>query len=93
MVEHLKCALNDLAAQNIRLFHKGSQKKSHSICPAWACIIKLFMDLFNPVVQSASAFAIVNHFLLALTNTLALYVPELATTVMSFIIHTPELQL
>jgi hypothetical protein len=26
MVEHLKCALNDLA-QNIRLFHKGSQKK------------------------------------------------------------------
>ncbi len=39
------------------------------------------------MVQQASAFAIVTHFLLALTNALAFYVTEVITTVMIFMIQ------
>ncbi len=53
-----------------------------------ACIIKHLTDVFNHVVQQASAFAIVSHFLLALTNTRALYVTELITSVTSFMLQT-----
>jgi len=54
-----------------------------------ARIIKLFTVGINYVVQCASAFAIVSHFLLALTNTLAFYVTELITAVISFMIQAP----
>ncbi len=50
---------------------------------------KTFYDHNYYVLQYASAFAIVSHFLLVLTNTLALYVTELITAVVSFIIQAP----
>ncbi len=53
---------------------------------AGACIIKLFMAIINPVVQKVSAFSIVSHFFLALTNALAFYVTELIMAVISFMI-------
>ncbi len=56
---------------------------------SWACIIKHFKAVINSVVQKTSTFAIVNHFLLALTNTLAFYITELITAVMSFMIKAP----
>ncbi len=54
-----------------------------------AYITKLFTTVINSVVQKASAFAIISHFLLALTNTLAFYVTELITAVIGFIIQAP----
>jgi hypothetical protein len=63
----------------------GSSKLLVPTCPG-ACIIKLFMAVINSVVQD-SAFAIVSHFLLALTNILAFYVKELITTIISFMIQ------
>jgi hypothetical protein len=39
------------------------------------------------LIQYASAFAIVSHFLMALTNALAFYVTELITAVISFMIQ------
>jgi hypothetical protein len=54
-----------------------------------ACIIKLFTVIINSVVQYTSAFPIVSHFLLALTSTLAFYVTELITAVISFMIQAP----
>ncbi len=54
-----------------------------------ACIIKLFTAVITSVVQLASVFAIGNHFLLVLTNTLAFYVTELITAVISFMIQAP----
>ncbi len=51
---------------------------------------KTFMAVINSVVQKASAFAIVSHFLLASTCTLAFYVTELITAVISFMIQGPE---
>jgi hypothetical protein len=52
--------------------------------PLGACIIKLFTSVIDSVVQYASAVAIVSHFLVALRNTLAFYVLELTTAVISF---------
>ncbi len=52
-----------------------------------ACIIKLFTSVINPVGQEASAYAIVSHFLLSLTNTLAFYVTKLIKAVLSFMIQ------
>ncbi len=54
-----------------------------------ACIIKLFTAVINFVVQYASAFAIVSHFLMALTNALAFYVTELIKAEISFMIQAP----
>ncbi len=45
--------------------------------------------LRNFVVQQASAFAVVSHSLLVLTNTLAFYVTELIKAVISFMIQAP----
>ncbi len=57
--------------------------------PPGACIIKPFTAIINFVVQYASAFAIVSHFLLALTNSVAFYVTKLITAVISFMIQAP----
>ncbi len=55
-----------------------------------ACIIKLFTAVIKFfLAQYASAFAILSHFLLALTNTLALYATELITAVICFMIQAP----
>ncbi len=54
-----------------------------------ACIIKHFTVVINFVVAQASAFAVVSHSLLALTNTLAFYITELITAVISFMIQAP----
>ncbi len=54
-----------------------------------ACIIKLFTDIIHPVGPLASLFAIVSHFLMAFTNTLAFYVMELITAVIGFKIQAP----
>jgi hypothetical protein len=48
----------------LRKFVNDFRKKWKTLGP-WACIIKLFTDVINGVVQKASAFAIVSHFLLA----------------------------
>jgi hypothetical protein len=64
-------------------------KKSFIILGPGACIIKLFTAVINSVVQYASAFAIVSHILLALTNALAFYVTELIMVVISFMIQAP----
>jgi hypothetical protein len=45
------------------------------------------MAVINSVVQKASAFAIVSHFLLALTN--PFYVTEFIMAVISFMIQAP----
>ena len=47
----------------------------------WACIIKPFTAIINTVAYQVSAFVIVGHFLLALTNTLAFYATQLITAV------------
>jgi hypothetical protein len=52
-------------------------------------MIKLFTSILNPVVQKACACTIISHFLLALTNTLAVYVTELITAVISFMKQAP----
>jgi hypothetical protein len=52
-----------------------------------ACIIKLFTDM--AVGPLASVFAIVSHFLMAFTNTLAFYNMELITVVIGFKIQAP----
>ncbi len=57
-----------------------------------AYIIIHFTAVINQGVKYASAFAIVSHFLLALTNTLAFYVMELIKDVISFMIHAPDLR-
>jgi len=50
------------------------------------------MAVTNSLVQYASVIAIVSHFLLALTNTLAFYVTESITAVKNFMIQTSGLQ-
>jgi len=52
--------------------------------------LNFFAAVINSIVQKVSAFAIVSHFLLALTNTLAFSVTELITAVISFMIQTPS---
>jgi hypothetical protein len=47
-----------------------------------ACIIKLFMDVIIPILQYTLVLSVT--FLLALTNTLAVYVTELITAVISY---------
>ncbi len=49
------------------------------------------MVVIHSIGQKASAFVIVSHFLLALTNTLAFDVVKLITAVMSLMIHAPGL--
>jgi hypothetical protein len=51
------------------------------------------MAAFTSVVQSASAVAIGSHFFLALTFTLAFYVMELITAVISFMLQAPGFEL
>jgi hypothetical protein len=63
-------------------------EKFYKICPV-VCNTKHFRAVIYCVVQKASAFAIVTHFLLALTNTLAFWVTELMTAVISFLTQAP----
>ena len=57
-----------------------------------ACIIKLFTDVINSVIFKPGIFVICQYILLALTNTLALYVTKLITAVKSFMIQAPEFE-
>jgi hypothetical protein len=57
------------------------------LCTPGACIIKLFTVVITFVVQQASAFAIVSHFLPVLTSTLASYVTELITAILFLLTH------
>jgi hypothetical protein len=75
---------------DVQLTEVGLLNKSSRSAPG-ACIIKHFTDEINSTVQQASAFAIVRHFLLPLTNTPAFYVTELITAVISFMIQAPAL--
>ncbi len=61
----------------------------HNLNPG-TCIINIFTAVINPAVQQATDFAIVSHFVLALTNTLSFYVTELITPVINFMIKTPS---
>jgi hypothetical protein len=54
-----------------------------------ARIIKLFTAVKKSVMYKASVFVIVHNFLLALTNTLALYIRELITAEKRFMIQAP----
>jgi hypothetical protein len=54
-----------------------------------ACIIKLYTEALNFVMNYASVFVIATNFLFALTNTLAFNVTELITAIKSFIGWAP----
>ncbi len=55
----------------------------------WGLYHKSFSAVLDFVVLEARAFAIVSHFLVALTNTQAFHIIELITAVISFMIQAP----
>jgi hypothetical protein len=86
IVRHFLLALTITLAYCTKEF---TATKSFTVGAPGTCIMKLFTAAMNSEAWYASAFVIVCHFLLALTNTLAYCTKELITATKGFTVQAP----